>query len=262
MKQKILKKHNPTIIFLANFPCHASVVVYCLVFLELTSLLQGCFSALNTLSALWLLSDTTSTGYFPPVSDTLLKRPLLPTKIRGAAQSQGFSSSKESSVTICWLTQLWFGCCCSVICLPSLQVRLSRRAPCETPPNPQGSPCARAFLPPCGVFYENRISQKQPGVLKQSVTKEAWAISAYVFIPHLSCCSRLCNRVKVLPTITLNIPPDLQYHICHHYSTLQLLVFHHCGSVLELIIQLLLQKNYTESFFAQTLVQTAFWLWR
>lgn len=65
MKQQILKEHNPIIIFLINCPCHASVVVYCLVLLELTSLLQGWFSALNILSAFWLLSDTISTGHIP-----------------------------------------------------------------------------------------------------------------------------------------------------------------------------------------------------
>lgn len=93
MKRQILKKHNPIIIFLTNFPCHASVAVYCLVFLELTSPLQGCFSALSTLSAFWLLSGTTSTGHNAPAPDTLEKRPLLPSKFCGSAESQGFSSS-------------------------------------------------------------------------------------------------------------------------------------------------------------------------
>lgn len=212
MKQQILKKHNPIVIFLTNFTCHALVVIYCLVFLKLTSVLQSCFSALGTPSAFLLLGGTLSlyiTRSWAP--DTLQKSPLFPSMFCGSPQSQGFSSSTGMLFHnfLAQTTVIWVLPQCDIT-LPSPQVRLLRRASFDTPPNSQCSSCARAFLPLCGVFYENRVSQTQTAVLKQSVTKETWAISAYVFIPHLSCCNRLCNRIKVLPTITLTIHPDLQ----------------------------------------------------
>lgn len=66
-------------------------------------------------------------------------------------------------------------------------------------------------------WNEKRISQKQPDVLKPSVTK-ILKPSLHVFISNLSCCDRHCNRVKVLPTIALRIHPDLQWATCSYVS--------------------------------------------
>lgn len=99
MKQQILQTHNPIVIFLTNFTCHTSVVFYCLVFLELSSILQWCFSAVGTPSAFLLLGGTLSlhiTLSWAP--DTLQKSPLFPSMFCGSAQSQGFSSSSTGTL--------------------------------------------------------------------------------------------------------------------------------------------------------------------
>lgn len=154
MKQQILKEHNPIIIFLINCPCHASVVVYCLVLLELTSLLQGWFSALNILSAFWLLSDTISTGHIPQHSTWHpANKATVAYKFCGSAQSQGFSFHTLLAHT----AVIWVLLQCDIT-LPPSQMSLSRRTSFETSLNSQSPPCARSFLPPCSVFYENRIS--------------------------------------------------------------------------------------------------------
>lgn len=105
MKQQILKKDNPITVFLTNFPCHASVVVYCLVLLELT-LLQGCFSTLNTLSAFWLLSGTTTTGTILQYLTPCKKGHCCLPSFVGLHRAKASAAAQESPFTIFWLIQL------------------------------------------------------------------------------------------------------------------------------------------------------------